>query len=738
MLRTAYASLRVRLILLMLVVLVPALGLLVYVADKDRQNALDEVKSRALYLARLAAAEESQIVQSTEQLLQYLAQTPEARGETSRSACDAMMAQQIRLQPHYDNLGVVGPKGIRFCSVLLPQQSVDLSERTYFKRAVETRDFSVGDYQIGGSSGNASVGFGYPVLDASGALLGVVYATLNLKWLGNSLARAQLPPDTALSMVDSRGNVLARFPETDGQIGRPVPQTVLDQMLAQGNSGTFEGTGASGIRRVWGFVTLNDLGSGVLFVRVGIPISAAYGGINGAFYRNLLLAAAAALLIMAIAWSGGERLVMRPVRKLTGAAREMGKGDLGARTGLPHGHDEFGQLARAFDAMAASIQSEEAALGRLMEQQKEANLKLVAGMAELERLNGEITQLGRISNALRACPDIEEACATVVQSGRILFPAEDAALYLMPPSRSNLEYKAGWGGTGAEAVMLAPEACQALRRGQIFCYEPRHGELPCAHVTSEPEAAPYLCAPVMVQGGIVGLLHIRFPAPDGLQAAAALKPRLQLATTFAVQAGLALANLKLRDVLMEQSIRDPLTGLHNRRFLDEMLERELARAQRSKTNLALIMADVDHFKRFNDTYGHDAGDVILRAVAHSLKKHLRVSDIACRYGGEEFTLVLPESSLDAAREKAEVLRQAISALVLSHAGKTLGTVTMSFGLAIFPGHGRDAAGLLQTADKALYRAKSNGRNRVEVARAVTPVVNPRTSDEPREIQIEST
>jgi len=203
---------------------------------------------------------------------------------------------------------------------------------------------------------------------------------------------------------------------------------------------------------------------------------------------------------------------------------------------------------------------------------------------------------------------------------------------------------------------------------------------------------------------------------DGAQATRRLPSRLQLATTFAVQTGLALANLKLREVLKEQAIRDPLTGLHNRRFLEEMLARELARARRNKTPLAVIMADVDHFKRFNDTYGHDAGDTVLRSVAQTLKDHIRGSDIACRFGGEEFTLVLPETAIDAAREKTESLRQAIASLVLSHAGRPLGTITMSFGLAIFPEHGSDAAGLLQAADQALYRAKNDGRNRVTTSR----------------------
>jgi len=155
--------------------------------------------------------------------------------------------------------------------------------------------------------------------------------------------------------------------------------------------------------------------------------------------------------------------------------------------------------------------------------------------------------------------------------------------------------------------------------------------------------------------------------------------------------------------------------LYNRRFLEETLERELARAQRNRAPLALIMADVDHFKSFNDTYGHDAGDAVLRAVAKTLKGHIRGSDIVCRFGGEEFTLVLPESALDAARKKTESLRRVISALALSHDGAALGTVTMSFGLAIFPEHGNTNDELIRAADKALYEAKSRGRNRVVAA-----------------------
>jgi diguanylate cyclase (GGDEF)-like protein len=402
---------------------------------------------------------------------------------------------------------------------------------------------------------------------------------------------------------------------------------------------------------------------------------------------------------------------MRPVKRLTNAARRLRAGELGARTGLPHGDGEFGHLARAFDGMAASIQSEEAALAGMMTQKQEANEKLVAGIGELERLNREITQLGHMSHLLQACQNVEEACAAIMQSGKILFPTEVAVLYLMRSSRDYLEYKTGWGGTGEKETIIAPESCWALRGGQVYRFERSDDGLPCEHVSVESTANPYICVPLIAQSDILGLLHIRFPALG----ARTIDSRLQLAATFADQAGLTLANLKLREVLKQQSVRDPLTGLYNRRFLEESLARELARAQRTKSPLALIMADVDHFKRFNDTYGHDAGDVVLREVAQVLKSQLRPSDIACRFGGEEFTLILPESRLGGAREKVESLRQAIAAMVLNHGGHSLGTVTMSFGLAIFPQHGGDSSALLHAADVALYQAKRNGRNRVELS-----------------------
>jgi diguanylate cyclase (GGDEF)-like protein len=167
----------------------------------------------------------------------------------------------------------------------------------------------------------------------------------------------------------------------------------------------------------------------------------------------------------------------------------------------------------------------------------------------------------------------------------------------------------------------------------------------------------------------------------------------------------------------ELAITDPLTGLHNRRYLWELLGRELLKSRRNRTPVAAILADIDHFKRFNDTWGHEAGDLVLKGVAAVVREHVRGSDIGCRYGGEELAVILPETVLEVAVERAERIRRGIAALRLSHGGRPLDAVTSSFGVAVYPQHAGDAEALLRAADEALYEAKKAGRNRVVVSRA---------------------
>ena len=174
---------------------------------------------------------------------------------------------------------------------------------------------------------------------------------------------------------------------------------------------------------------------------------------------------------------------------------------------------------------------------------------------------------------------------------------------------------------------------------------------------------------------------------------------------------------KAMQELQEQAITDPLTGLHNARYLRELLPRELLRARRKGSPLAVIMIDVDHFKRVNDSLGHEAGDRVLRELGALFKQSIRGSDIACRYGGEEFAIILVDATSESARRKAEDIRAAVKRLKLSHGGKPIGDVTVSLGVALFPYHADQTTTLLRRADEALYQAKGAGRDRVAVSDA---------------------
>lgn len=213
-----------------------------------------------------------------------------------------------------------------------------------------------------------------------------------------------------------------------------------------------------------------------------------------------------------------------------------------------------------------------------------------------------------------------------------------------------------------------------------------------------------------VSGDLIGLLHIEWPSglsdEDGI---------LELSQNVTEVFALSLSNIKLRETLRSQSIRDPLTGVFNRRYMEETLDREIPRSRRKNSPLGLILMDIDHFKKFNDTFGHDAGDHVLRNLTSVFQSKVRGEDIVCRFGGEEFIIILPDANIIVTRERAEGIRQAISSLDLVYEGKPLGKVTISIGVAIFPDHGESGTDIILRADKALYQAKTEGRNRVVAA-----------------------
>ena len=356
---------------------------------------------------------------------------------------------------------------------------------------------------------------------------------------------------------------------------------------------------------------------------------------------------------------------------------------------------------------------------RAIEAQKQHAESLDRLVKELELRTQQMTSLNEMGSLLGCSGNVNEACSVVANSVQKLFPdAPSGALYLFRSSRDLIEAAIRWGGRDVLAPTFPPDACWSLRRGQPhWSGHPGNG-IACQHLTKGSTAAA-LCVPMVAQGNTVGVLHLEFESPAQLRydsgAMSFRDSHQRLAISAASQIALSLASLQLRETLREQSIRDPLTRLFNRRFLEESLERELLLAGRKKQSIAVLFLDLDHFKRFNDTFGHDAGDSVLLSLADLFRNFFRATDICCRYGGEEFAIILPESSSQDAAVRADVLRSEVKSLRLQYKKQPLGQLTLSVGVAAFPEHGSTSVELLKIADQCLYESKNRGRDVVTVA-----------------------
>jgi diguanylate cyclase (GGDEF)-like protein/PAS domain S-box-containing protein len=346
---------------------------------------------------------------------------------------------------------------------------------------------------------------------------------------------------------------------------------------------------------------------------------------------------------------------------------------------------------------------------RAEEELQHAKEKLEVWIEELERRNSEVNLLRQTGDFLQTCNTLNEAYTVIGEFVPQLFCVTAGGVYAFKDSRRVVESVITWGQNLHSADFFPPEDCWALRRAQIHGAMPSNSGLKCQHVGSSIPY-DYLCVPMIAGGEMMGLMHIEFQEPGKNN-----NRTQELASIVAEHLSLSLTNLKLRESLRAQSIRDPLTELFNRRFMEESLERELHQAARTQKPVSIIMLDIDHFKHLNDTYGHDAGDEVLKELGKLIKRHIRGGDIACRFGGEEFILILPNASLELAKKRAEDIRKMVESLNLEYDHQPVGMVTVSLGIATYPNHGANMEAVLRKADEALYQAKDSGRNRVEMA-----------------------
>lgn len=350
---------------------------------------------------------------------------------------------------------------------------------------------------------------------------------------------------------------------------------------------------------------------------------------------------------------------------------------------------------------------------RALEQKARATMAtLERSLAERETLAEQRRVLSAFAGLLHSCQTSDEALSVAANALSQLIPNGSGVCYLMRSSQNLLEMRTLFGTRGSGyPETIRPDQCWALRRGSMHVFDPDRPSAACEHLHGlDDNVLRGACVPLAAQGAVLGLMHVSGGAGEPLD-------ELERAAAESVAEHLAvvLHSLELRETLRVQSLRDPLTGLYNRRYLEESLPRDMERCQRRGRPLSALMVDIDFFKRFNDEHGHPAGDALLARVGQLLGQATRDEDIACRLGGEEFAIVMPEADGDQAAERAEQLRLAVSTATVTYMRRELGPVTVSIGVAELGDGVASPQALLAAADRALYSAKARGRDRVERA-----------------------
>jgi diguanylate cyclase (GGDEF)-like protein len=342
---------------------------------------------------------------------------------------------------------------------------------------------------------------------------------------------------------------------------------------------------------------------------------------------------------------------------------------------------------------------------------RETNLQLEKTVRSLEHNAEEATLLIAAREELQLCVSVNEVYVSAARYFQRLLPDTSGALCILNNSWQCFEIASNWNAPRNLISGFSLDSCCGMRSGRLRWRKPGDSEVHCGHFDGTPPDN-YLCMQLSAYGETLGILYLECPTAAS---AARVADRLLPLQNLAELVSLSAASLNLRARLENQSIRDGLTNLFNRHFMEIALERELRRAARQHQQVAVIMLDVDHFKTFNDTYGHEAGDMVLREVSACLTANNRSEDMVCRYGGEEFVIILPEITTELALERANLLRRLVHDIALRYRGAPLRPITISAGVAIYPQRADTMEQLLRLADRALYEAKNTGRDRVVLA-----------------------
>ena len=683
-------SLRAKLLLLISLTFLPALALSAYNAVVQLRHQETASMDQVLQTTRLIKMSERYAITEAAEFLQALAGAPAiVDGDTEQ--CRRMFE---RLAAHYHSylgFGLADANGEVNCSSNTVTLPANVAGRPFFQQPLVTHAVAFGPYEFDALMNKQLVYLGMSVATVRGRGERVVFAALDLAHMQKMALAARLAPGSLIEIFDQSGLVLERVPDLVGVIGtRQADLPLLQHVRQHSADGVVYADSADGMARLFAYTIIHQIPSQTVFLAVGLSPETAFGMAERAFRIEMASLFGLSCVVLISAWYGSKVLVLRKLQRVTEAADRIRAGDVDARCGLQGkglGTDEFARLGAAVDAMAASLK---------------------------ERLDGlhwhdtEMRQVLEMNEAMQACLNQDELLAVVRLYVARLFPVHAVALYLLHESGDVLEEKLGWNEPSSAREFLLDD-CWAMRRGQAYLVDRIDGMPGCKHVL-QPFPVSYLCLPLMAHGQVLGMLHLQdahFPKLDS-------EPESQqLGRSVAHHITLVLVNLRLQTMLRMQATRDALTGLFNRRFMEESLRRETRNADRYHTSIGILMLDLDHFKEFNDNHGHAAGDAVLRDTARLLDHQMRGGDLACRYGGEEFVIILPYTGIEQASAVAQNVCAAVRTNPLTFQGKALGPLTLSVGVACYPQHGKSWEQALHAADIALLRAKHE-RDRVVV------------------------